>query len=65
MKEHFIKNVKNPDLENDAASKRYVDTRVKFYLPLDGTEKMTENLDMNEKQIKKIEGTNRNNRRGQ
>ena len=48
MKNHFIRNVKYPDLDNDGVSKRYVDTRVNtratktdlsFYLLLDGTEK--------------------------
>ena len=48
MNNNFIKNVKNPDLDNDVAGEKYVETRVKlraskrdleFYLPLCGTEK--------------------------
>lgn len=63
MKNHFIRNVENPDLDNDAASKRYVDMKanlrarkrdLEFYLALDGSEKMTGNLDMNDNQIKKL-----------
>ena len=56
-----IRNVKNPHSDGDAASKNNVDTRINLtasnrdlesYLPLDGSEKMTGNLDMNNRQTK-------------